>query len=437
MEEGNLVKWHVSLGDTVESGDVIAEIETDKATMEVEAVEEGEVARILVDEGTENLAVNTMIAVLKEEGDDERAVEAFVNEKSGGASVLSGDSGEADAEQTKAPEPAQDNVSEATAPQSTSAPEKQQQSGHKEDKGQGRIFASPLARRLARSKGLDLASIQGSGPHGRIIKADIKRAEQQPEAAPSAQQAPVPAQEPAGDDNRALVDKLGMAYELVPNSTMRKTIAKRLLESTQTIPHYYLTIECQLDTLLQARKQINAEADGAYKLSVNDFLIKACAQALHNYPRANVAWSEDGLLQFKHADISVAVATDNGLITPIVKQAETKGLREISEEMKDLATRAREGGLKPEEFQGGTFSLSNLGMYGIKQFSAIINPPQSCILAVGAGEEKPYVDNGEVKTGTFMTACLSADHRSVDGAVGAEFLSVLKGYIENPVRMLV
>lgn len=228
-----------------------------------------------------------------------------------------------------------------------------------------------------------------------------------------------------------------MAYEEIPNNNIRKIVATRLLESKQTVPHFYLTIECRIDELLKTRKEINEKAGGDYKLSVNDFIIKACANALKTYPAANTAWTDDAILQFKHADISVAVATPNGLMTPIVKEAESKGLRRISEEVKDLAVRARDGKLKPEEFQGGTFTVSNLGMYGIKEFGAIINPPQSCILAVGAGEQKPYVDGGEIKTGTFMTCTLSVDHRSVDGAVGAEYLQVFKRFIENPIEMLV
>ena len=303
-----------------------------------------------------------------------------------------------------------------------------------------RIFASPLARRIAEQRGIDLSSIQGSGPRGRIVKADVEKGGGIVSAAAAVPQtSAAPASSPktgANDAARKLADAYGMEYTEIPNDNVRKVIASRLQESKQTVPHFYLTIECRIDALLAARKEINERANGAYKVSVNDFVIKACANALHRYPKANTAWTNDAILQFKHADISVAVATPNGLITPIVKKAETKGLKEISEEVKDLAGRAREGKLKPEEFQGGTFSVSNLGMFGISEFSAIINPPQACILAVGAGEQKPYVDGGEVKVGTFMKATLSVDHRAVDGAVGAEYLQILKEYLENPLSML-
>ncbi|MBU0799811.1 MAG: 2-oxo acid dehydrogenase subunit E2 [Alphaproteobacteria bacterium] len=305
---------------------------------------------------------------------------------------------------------------------------------------ENRVFVSPLARRIAAEKGIDLASVKGSGPHGRIVRADLEGAKAGVKSAPAAANnagAPKAAVSlPSGPNAKQLADAYGMAYTEQANSSVRKIIAKRLLESKQTVPHFYLTIECRLDTLLDMRKTMNDQANGAYKLSVNDFVIKACANALKAYPAANVAWTDDAILQFAHADISVAVATPNGLITPIVKAAETKGLRQISEEVKDLAGRARDGKLKPEEFQGGTFSVSNLGMFGISEFGAIINPPQACILAVGAGEEKPFVEKGEVKIGTFMKCTLSVDHRAVDGAVGAEYLQILKQYIENPVSML-
>ncbi len=296
---------------------------------------------------------------------------------------------------------------------------------------ENRVFASPLARRIAAQKGLDLAAIKGSGPRGRIIKIDVEGA---PESGAASAAAPDVA--PERVDVKKQVNMFGMSYTELPNNNVKKITARRLLESKQTVPHFYLTVEYRIDGLLAARKQINEQANGAYKLSVNDFVIKACANALKAYPAANVSWTDDAVLQYDHADISVAVATPNGLITPIVKEAENKGLRQISEEVKDLAGRAREGKLKPEEFQGGTFSVSNLGMFGIKEFGAIINPPQACILAVGAGEQKPYVDGGEIKVGTFMTCTLSVDHRAVDGAVGAEYLQVLRQYIESPVSML-
>lgn len=297
--------------------------------------------------------------------------------------------------------------------------------------GSARIFVSPLARRIAAEKGVDLASVKGSGPGGRIVKADI-----QDSSHVLMRSAPSP-QRGEGRGEGVKTNPFGMAYIEIPNNNIKKVTAKRLLESKQTVPHFYLTTECRIDALMAARAQINDAAKGAYKLSVNDFVIKACANALMAYPKANVSWTDDAILQYLDADISVAVSTPNGLITPIVKQAQNKGLRQISEEVKDLAGRARDGKLKPEEFQGGTFTVSNLGMYGIKEFGAIINPPQACILAVGAGEEKPYVDGKEIRIGTFMSCTLSVDHRAVDGAVGAEYLKVLKQYIENPVSMLV
>lgn len=423
MEEGNLARWLVKEGDKVESGDVIAEIETDKATMEFEAVDEGTIGKILVNEGTQGVKVNEPIAVLLEEGEDARDIDSIDSSTPPSSPPQAGGAEKA--------EPSQGG--ERKSPGSRPAPSST--SYKKSD----RVFASPLARRIAAQNNIDLTQIKGSGPHGRIVKADIEDAKPGAgavqKAAPAAKAAALPISD--GVDAKGLAEAYGMEYEERPNSNMRKIIAKRLLESKQSVPHFYLTIECRIDALLGARKQINEQAGGAYKLSVNDFLIKACANALHTYPAANTSWTEDAILQYKHADISVAVATDQGLITPIIKQAESKGLREISEEMKDLAARAREGKLKPEEFQGGTFSLSNLGMYGISEFGAIINPPQSCILAVGAGEQKPYIDGGEVKIGTFMKCTLSVDHRSVDGAIGAEYLQILKQYIENPVSMLV
>lgn len=436
MTEGKLAKWHVAEGDAVEAGDVIAEIETDKATMEVEAVDEGKIGKIIVTEGTDAVTVNEPIAVLLEEGEDESALKDFDVKSSGDQS--------APKEDKKEDDDTADQKQDAPAPQDSQ--EKTESKDH--DSSGERIFASPLAKRLATQKGIDLSAVKGSGPHGRIVKADIDQAKEQPaaKAEPKAAtdktaSAPPPASKSApaatGPDAKKLADAYGMAYEEIPNNNIRKIVATRLLESKQTVPHFYLTIECRIDELLKTRKEINEKAGGDYKLSVNDFIIKACANALKTYPAANTAWTDDAILQFKHADISVAVATPNGLMTPIVKEAESKGLRRISEEVKDLAVRARDGKLKPEEFQGGTFTVSNLGMYGIKEFGAIINPPQSCILAVGAGEQKPYVDGGEIKTGTFMTCTLSVDHRSVDGAVGAEYLQVFKRFIENPIEMLV
>jgi len=433
MEEGKLAKWLVKEGDEVSAGDVIAEIETDKATMEVEAVDEGIIGKILIEGGTDNVKVNDVIAVLLEEGESKDDINA---------SKTSTSSSESQKEKALKKDKAEEKEAQHAEKKVSSGPEAKN-SGAKNSEA-GRIFASPLAKRIAAEKGIDLSQIEGTGPRGRIVKADLEGVEAgsakksndtQKASSPSAETRPISSG--AGQDARKLADAYGMEYELIPNNNVKKITAKRLLESKQTVPHFYLTIECRLDGLLKTRKQLNEDANGEYKVSVNDFVIKAVAQALKAYPAANVAWSDEAVLQFKHSDVSVAVATPNGLITPIVKAAETKGLRQISEEVKDMAGRAREGKLKPEEFQGGTFSVSNLGMFGISEFGAIINPPQACILAVGAGEQKPYVDNGEVKIGTFMKATLSVDHRAVDGAVGAEFLSVFKRYIENPINMIV
>ncbi len=417
MTEGNLAKWHKSVGDTVEAGDVIAEIETDKATMEVEAVDEGRIGKILIEAGTQGVAVNEPIAVLLEEDEDDSALEGF----------------DAGAPAKAAPAAKEEKKEAAPAPQPAAAKQSAATQNGSAAKGE-RIFASPLARRIAAQKGIDLSTVQGSGPRGRIVKADIEGAKAGAAKVPAAA-APQAVMAPSVDAKQ-MVNQMGMEYTEIPNNNIKKITARRLLESKQTVPHFYLTIECRIDELLAARKQINDQANGEYKLSVNDFIIKAAANALKAYPAANVSWTDEAILQYHNADISVAVSTPNGLITPIVKQAENKGLRQISAEVKDLAGRARENKLKPEEFQGGTFTVSNLGMYGIKEFGAIINPPQACILAVGAGEQKPYVDGKEIKIGTFMSCTLSVDHRAVDGAVGAEYLQVLKRYIENPVSML-
>ena len=414
MEEGTLAKWHKNVGDNVEAGDVIAEIETDKATMEVEAVDEGKIAKILIGEGTEGVAVNTPIAVLLEDGEDDSALEGFESNE---------------APQSPAPQTAQSAPVSAAPSSAPSAP-----FSNGSHKGE-RIFASPLAKRIAAQQNIDLSAIKGSGPRGRIIRSDLEGTSHTP-AAPS-QSTAAPVLTTPASDIKQQVNQFGMSYKELPNNNIKKITAKRLLEAKQTVPHFYLNVEFQIDALLKARKEINEQAGGTYKLSVNDFIIKACANALIAYPAANVSWTDEAVLQYEHADISVAVATPNGLITPIIKSAENKGLKAISEEVKELAGRARENKLKPEEFQGGTFSVSNLGMFGIKSFDAIINPPQACILAVGAGEQKPYVDKGEIKIGTFMNCTLSVDHRAVDGAVGAEYLQVLRQFIENPVSMLV
>ena len=413
MTEGTLAKWLKKEGDTVKAGEVIAEIETDKATMEVEAVDEGKLAKILIASGTSGVAVNTPIAVLLEEGETADMIKAAAptnsNEKAAPAPAA--------AEAPKA----------AAAPAAPSAP--------KAATG-GRVFATPLARRIAEQKGIDISTVQGTGPHGRIVKADLENAKAgAPKSAPQAAGAPRAAA--AGPDAKALSTAYGMEFTEIPNNNIKKIVAKRLLESKVTVPHFYLTVDCQIDGLLEARAKLNDAAKGKYKLSVNDFVVKAVAMALQKYPAANVAWTDDAVLQYKHSDISVAVATPNGLITPIIKKAETKGLEQISAEVKELAGRAKEGKLKPEEFQGGTFSISNLGMFGVKDFQAIINPPQACILAVGAGIEQPIIKDGGIMIGTVMSVTLSVDHRAVDGAVGAEFLQVFKQYIENPVSMLV
>ena len=411
MTEGTLAKWLKSEGDEVESGDVIAEIETDKATMEVEAVDDGILGKIIVAAGTQNVPVNDVIAVLLEDGENANDIDV--------SEVSSGDAPE------KHPKAAKEETKEkiaTPAPASLATP----QAGE-------RVFASPLAKRLAKDAGIDLAGVKGSGPHGRIVKADVERAEKSPTTAMAAPQAA----SVSYDDPDVKYNVYGMAYKEIPNNNIRKVVAKRLTESKQEVPHFYLTVDCVLDTLLAARKSLNAKANGEYKLSVNDFIMKAAAMALKAYPAANVSWSEDAIHQYLKADVCVAVSTPHGLITPIVKAAEDKGLKEISAEVKDLAGRARENKLAPEEFQGGTFTVSNLGMFGVKEFSPIINPPQGCILAVGAGEQRPVVEDGEVKIKTVMSCTLSVDHRCVDGAVGAEYLQFFKQYIENPVSMLV
>lgn len=407
MTEGNLAKWLKKEGDIVKAGDVIAEIETDKATMEVEAVDEGKIGKILITAGTSGVKVNTPIAVLLEEGEDSSALSKVTTSPATNTNT-------APAAAVAAPTP--------TAPMAPQAQKQNASSSHDGD----RVFATPLARRIAEQKNIDLKSIKGSGPYGRIVRADVENTSASVKSIANA----------ATNDPSKTVNAFGMEYTAIPNNNIRKVVARRLLESKQTVPHFYLTIECVLDKLLAARAEMNDSANGAYKLSVNDFVIKAVAMALKSYPAANVAWTDEAVLQFKHADISVAVATPNGLITPIIKSAEEKSLSAISSEMKDLASRAKAGKLKPEEFQGGSFSISNLGMFGVKEFDAIINPPQACILAVGAGNEQPIVRNGKIEIATVMNCTLSVDHRAVDGAVGAEFLQHFKRYIENPVMML-
>ncbi|CAO3419509.1 pyruvate dehydrogenase complex dihydrolipoamide acetyltransferase [Azospirillum doebereinerae] len=429
MTEGNLAKWLKKEGDTVKSGDVLAEIETDKATMEVEAVDEGRIGKILIAAGTQGVAVNTPIAILLEEGEDESALSA------GSAPAPA----PAAAAPAAAPAPAASPA--AAAPAASSAPAAAQ--------GE-RVFASPLARRVAEQAGVDLKAVKGSGPNGRIVKADVEAAKAAGPAKPAAAApaaapapaaaapvaAPAPVAKPAdGIDAKALADKLGIAYTAVPNSGMRKTIAKRLGEVKRTVPDYYLTVDVEIDTLMKVRAELNGRSD-AYKLSVNDFIIRAVALALKKVPALNASWTDEAMLNYQHADVSVAVATPTGLITPIVKKAETKGLAQISNEMKALAKKARDNALKPEEYQGGTISISNLGMMGVKQFAAIINPPQACILAVGASEQRPVVKDGALGIATVMSLTGTFDHRVADGAVGADFLAAVKKLLEDPLSML-
>ena len=423
MTEGTLAKWLLKEGDRMESGDVLAEIETDKATMEIEVIDEGTLGKILVPEGTEGVAVNTPIALILEVGED--------------ASALAG----AD---VKAPVPTPPTPAPAAAPAPVSAPEpaptpQPATAPAPEPTATApapRVFASPLARRMAALEGLDLAQVPGTGPHGRVVKADIEAAlaAGSGKALAVAPAAPTPAASPDPELS-------GLpTYTSVPNSSMRKTVARRLTESSQTVPHFYLTIDCELDKLLDLRKELNArspkDGDGAYKISVNDFVIKASALALMLVPDANAMWTDAAILLFERADVSVAVAVEGGLITPVIRGAEGKGLIDISREMKELAGKARDGKLMPEEYQGGTFSVSNLGMFGVKQFTAIINPPQGCILAVGAGQPRAVVKDGALAMATVMSCSLSVDHRVVDGAVGARFLAALKPFIEDPVTML-
>jgi pyruvate dehydrogenase E2 component (dihydrolipoamide acetyltransferase) len=410
MTEGNLARWLKAEGDAVAPGDVIAEIETDKATMEVEAVDEGVLAKILIAEGVEEVAVNTPIAILLEDGEDDSGLDGF---DTGGAAAAPAPAAEAPAPQAAEPAaaPAATPVLAATPTAPVAA------SG-------GRVIASPLARRLAVQQGIDLGQVTGSGPTGRIVKVDIENFSGAPAAASVA---------PA-----AIVSVEGDApYEVLPLSNMRKVIAQRMTTSKQEVPHFYLTVDCEIDRLLEARKNLNARAkDGEFKISVNDMIIKAAAAALIEVPRANAGWADEGVRLYKRADISVAVAIDDGLITPIVRGAEGKGLKAISSEMADLAARARDNKLAPEEFQGGTFSISNLGMYGLKQFDAVINQPQGAILAVGAGEQRPVVHDGELAVATVMSLTLSVDHRALDGAIGAEYLAALKSLIEEPLGLL-
>ncbi|CDN47772.1 pyruvate dehydrogenase complex dihydrolipoamide acetyltransferase [Neorhizobium galegae] len=440
MEEGNLSKWLVKEGDKVKSGDVLAEIETDKATMEVESVDEGTVAKLVVAAGTEGVKVNALIAILAADGEDVSAAAS----SGGGASPApkaeaapAPKAEAAPAPKASEPAPAVATPAPAAAPASSSG---------------AKTFSSPLARRLAKEAGLDLSAVSGSGPHGRVVKADIEKAvasggaKATPAAAQQTAGAPAPAIAKGPADDTVLKLFPEGSYELLPHDGMRKTIASRLTESSQTVPSYFVSMDCELDALMKLRAEINKSSPmkktdkgdvPAFKLSVNDFIIKAMALALRDVPMANASWTSTARVLHKHADVGVAVSIPDGLITPIVRKAETKTLSVISNEVKDLARRARDKKLKPEEYQGGTTSVSNLGMFGVSNFTSIVNLPQASIVSIGAGVEKPIVKNGEIKVGTVMTATFAFDHRVIDGALGAELASAFKRYIENPMAMLV
>ena len=436
MEEGTLARWLVKVGDEVRSGDIMAEIETDKATMEFEAVDEGRIAHIAVEGGTEGVAVGTIIATLAVDGES-------LEDAADGADIASGKD-DATAEESQIREEKVAGESKRNDVGSDDGESKTD--GHSADdltapRSQGeRIIASPLARRIAKQKGIDLADVDGSGPRGRIVKADLEKATSTSGArdaeGEAAQDPRVPEHTPAPEKTTTIPD-FGIPHKDEKLNNVRKVIARRLTEAKQTIPHIYLTVDVQLDALLKLRSQLNAalEADGI-KLSVNDLLIKALAKALLRVPACNVSFAGDSLRRYSRADISVAVAAPSGLITPIIKDAGSKPVSAIATEMKDLAARAREQKLKPEEYQGGTASLSNLGMFGIKQFDAVINPPQAMILAVGAGEKRPYIVQDAVQIATVMSATGSFDHRAIDGADGAELMKAFKSLVENPLGLV-
>ena len=408
MTEGTLARWLKKEGDQVKAGDIIAEIETDKATMEVEAVDEGVLGKILVPDGTAGVQVNQPIAVLVEKGE-------------------AAPTGAAPAAPKPAAAPAPATVQGTSGSGNTVVAAPQAAGAH--------VFASPLARRMAAQAGLDLSGVQGSGPNGRIVKADVEAAMGRPKAAPAVAPAPVAAPAP-----KAPAPVITAPHSAVPHSSIRKVIARRLSEAKQTIPHFYVSMDIEIDALLKLRADLNAKSPkdgpGAFKLSVNDLVIKATAVALRRFPTVNASWTDDAMIQYDDVDISIAVSTPTGLITPIIRRADTKGLAAISNEMKDLAARAKTGKLKPEEFQGGGFSISNMGMYGVTSFSAIINPPQGGILAVAAGQQRPVVREGALAIATVMTCTLSVDHRVIDGALAAEFIQALKGIIEEPLSLM-
>jgi pyruvate dehydrogenase E2 component (dihydrolipoamide acetyltransferase) len=446
MTEGNLARWLKKEGDEVHAGDVIAEIETDKATMEYEAADEGRIGKIIVPEGAQGIKVHAPIALLLEEGEDPASLEKFAAAPPSG----NGQQAAAPATPTSVTPKTEPSLAPTVQPAAAARPAPAEGSAPAQQVNGGRIFASPLARRMAAQAGLDLAAIRGSGPQGRIVKADIDKAVATPGAATAQVQAPVvtpsaasaipaPSTMPVFAKAQVLALAGNPPYAEKPHSAMRRVIARRLSESKQTVPHFYLSIDCTIDELLKIRAALNEKApkdQGAYRISVNDFVIRAVALALRQVPAANASWSDDAILLWERVDIAVAVALDDGLITPIIKGADQKGLAQIARESKDLAERARAGKLKLEEFQGGTFSISNLGMYSIREFAAVINPPQGGILAVGLGEQRPVVKDGQLTVATVMTCTLSGDHRVVDGAVGAQFLAAFKKLVEDPLTML-
>ncbi len=448
MEEGTLAKWLVKEGDVVESGDVIVEIETDKATMEVEAVEEGTIGKILIGEGTENVAVNAPIALILAAGEDDAALVDFV------AVVTGAEARTPRAQENESPRAPGGDVTEVAANPGAGVAAILPPPSRTDGRG-GRAFSSPLARRLARDSNVDLSAVAGSGPHGRIVKRDVEQALLGEAATPSAA-APAPAtgqvmaptaaaapaaSVPAMRDEAILALYEPGTYEIVPIDNMRRIIATRLVDAKLSIPHFRLSVDCQLDALLAARKRLNAmspdDGPNTFKISVNDMIIKAMAMALQKVPGANATWTEQGILRHKGSDIGVAVAIEGGLLTPVIRHGEIKSLSEISNEMKDLAGRARARRLAPHEYLGGTTAISNLGMMGVKSFDAVINPPHATILAVGAGERRPIVVGDDIKVVTLMNCTLACDHRVVDGALGAQLLAAFKGFIEEPVTMLV
>jgi pyruvate dehydrogenase E2 component (dihydrolipoamide acetyltransferase) len=451
MEKGNLAKWLKKEGDKVRSGDVIAEIETDKATMEVEAIDEGTIARILVPEGTQDVPVNDIIAVLAGDGEDVKAAGAgaasppkAAEPKAAEPKASEPKASEKSSEKAAAAPAAKPVAAGAPAPKpAAAAPATVAVAPAAQANGHARVFSSPLARRLAREAGIELGRVNGSGPHGRIVARDVEGARSgKGLKAPAAASAAGPGIAPSMSDKQILALFEQGSYQIVPHDGMRRTIAQRLTASVQTVPHFYLTMDCDVGKLLAAREEINAaapkdkEKKPLYKLSVNDFVIKAMAIALQRVPDCNVSWTEAGMLKHRHSDIGVAVAMPGGLITPIIRKAETKSLSTISGEMKDFAARARSRKLKPEEYQGGTTAVSNLGMYGIKDFTAVINPPHATILAVGTSEERAVVRAGRIEAAHIMSVTLSCDHRAVDGALGAELIVAFKMLVENPVMMM-